>query len=306
MLDAPERSYSVIESPMVVTLFGCLVLVGACLLVPRLLPPQPYNVLLIGGVGLGVLLWAIGLILSIRHAPLVWKAGSLIALMGVGALTATLSDNQFNARDRVDPSSFAELEFSIHGGVTFPQNASKRGPVSRGYAENMRDEAAARQAYNDAVGKRSSGSLNSPYVLSQNLEAIADCSAYDGLRALAEEQAQASEERSEQLLATIDAAAISDPLKDPLRAIAKANLTERVRDNRIEAATAGQQLCRLLAKRTWHNDNGYFGFSSASDLALYRRLQEERNMLAGNAEQIDRDLIVERSTPRDVLRGLLK
>src|SRR3954467_4221253 len=177
------------DHPVIAALVGVALLVGAVLVVPRVLAPVPFSTLLGAGVVAGFVLWLIGFMITIRHSSATWKLGSLMILLGAGALAGVLANNQYQARGRADPSGFAEIEFGPQGVPIMSKDAASRGPISWMFAVSVQADATERRALTEAQAKLGVVHVNSPYRLQQNPQAIAHCADFDGVKTLAPDQA---------------------------------------------------------------------------------------------------------------------
>ncbi|RYE00567.1 MAG: hypothetical protein EOP61_13575, partial [Sphingomonadales bacterium] len=80
--------------PVIATLAGCVVLVAGTLLAPHFLPARPQMMLIGAGAAAGFIVWLIGLAVTTRRANFGWIAGSLLVLLGAGALAGVLTHRQ--------------------------------------------------------------------------------------------------------------------------------------------------------------------------------------------------------------------
>ncbi len=294
------------DHPVIATLTGCVVLIAAALLVPRMLPAQPQSVLVGALAAVGLLLWLIGFVATTRLSSLGWKAGSLAILLGAGALAGSLAHRQYEAVGREDPSSFAELEFGPKGAPLPPRDAAARGPVSKLFVASVQAAASERRGFEDAMGKFGAGNLNSPYLLAQNPQAIAHCGDLDAIKALAREHAGKRAARHGEIGRAIDAATFAAPMKDAIREIAAPETSgDPLLANQIASIDATGELCVLLARRGWYNANGYFGFNSAADVTRYKALQARRATLASEAEKLDRAATARMKAAQEKVRAAL-
>ena len=302
---APHGPY---DHPVIATLAGCAVLVAGAILVPRLLPAWPQATLIGAGAGAGFVLWAIGYAVTTRLSTIGWKAGSLAILLGAGALAGLLAHRQYEAGGREDPSTFAEIEFGPQGDAILPPNAETRGPVSRLFAAAAQDETKERRAFSDAMGKLGVGNLNNPYPLEQNPKILTRCGEISALKAMVDEQAAKRAKRNGELLKAIEAAGLGDEIKSAIAAMAVpggADAPDAVQANQRATAETTAELCAMLAKRGWVNDNAYFAFRNGGDTARYKALQARRAALAGEAEKIGKDAVAARKAAQEKVRATL-
>ncbi|MEP9358692.1 hypothetical protein [Sphingomonas sp. KR3-1] len=273
--------------PLIATLAGGALLLLAALLGPRFTAPLPLPALLIGGAAGGLVLWVIGLIVTTRHAGLLWKLGSLVLLIGAGLGAALIAHGQFQTKSRADASSFAEIELAPDGSVKLPAGIADRGPVSALYADAVQADAAESRAFTDALAKFGAAWLSSPYLLQQNPHPIENCAALDEVRALAVAQSAKRLARRAAMAQAIGSAS--------LPRTAKQGILQIVGDAKADPLLASQQgmldltsgLCTLLARKTWTNDNAYFGFRSGADMAAFRAIQAKRGAQAKDADALD-------------------
>lgn len=296
------------DHPVIAILAGCAVLVLAAVIGPRLVPQQPYAALVGGGVALGVLLWAIGFVATVRGSPMVWKAGSLAILAGAGVIAGLVAHGQYQTRARADASSFAEVEFGAQGAPQLPGDASARGPISQLFAASVQADALAQRDYTAALGKFGAGALNSPYLLQQDPRAIGQCGEIDSVRTLALDQSTARTERKEALRRAIDAANLSGQAKRGIAIMTSTDIAsgnDAVLTNQLAILDATDELCTLLARRGWYNEGGYFGFTSGGDKARFDALGKRRKTLAAEAAQVARAATDKIQRGRDQVRDAL-
>ena len=273
--------------PLIATLAGAAVLVLAALLGPRFTTPLPFPALLIGGAATALVLWLIGFVITTRRASLGWKLGSLVLLVGAGAGAAAIAHGQFQTASRADASSFAEIELAPDGAVILPAGVGARGPVSQLYADAVQADAAAVRAMTTAQAKFGVGALNSPYLLQQNPHAIGNCGEIEQIRALATEQSLARIGRRKALAEAIGSASLPRTAKLGIARIAGDTKDDPTLANQQAMIDATAELCTLLARKGWTNDNGYFGFRSGTDAAAFKANKAKRQTLAEQAGAID-------------------
>jgi len=293
------------DHPVIATLAGCAMLVAAAVLAPNLLPAQPQTILIGAGVGAGFVLWLVGFVITTRLSNLGWKAGSLLILLAVGALSGFLIHRQYEAGVRLDPSSFAEMEFGPQGAPILPKDAASRGPVSRLFAASVLADAGERRDYDAALAKFGVGNLSSPYLLTQNPQTIAKCGDLDSIKALANANAAKRAERTAGIRGALESASIDMPMKDAIRAIAVPAEGDALRANQLGFLDATAELCAMLAKRGWSNADGYFSFNSGGDAARYKALQAQRAALASEAEKLDKDAMARMKVAQEKVRAAL-
>lgn len=297
------------DHPVIAVLAGCAMLVLAAVIGPRLAPQQPYATLVIGGIVLALLLWAIGFAVTIRRSSPGWKLGSLAILAAAGAATGLVAHGQYQTRARADASSFAEVEFGPQGAPQLPGDASARGPISRLFVAGVQADAAEQRAYAAALGKFGAGALNSPYLLQQDPRAIGHCGEIEDIRALARQQSEARAGRRTELRRTIEGTTLAPQAKRGIAVMAGTDAAAAKDDallaNQLATLDATGALCALLAEHGWYNDNAYFGFRSAGDKARFDALEARRKALAGEAARIARATTDRMQQGRDQVRDAL-
>lgn len=295
------------DHPAIATLLGCLLLVAGALLVPRMLPACPQATLIGAGAAAGLVLWLIGFAVTIRFSSTGWKAGSLAILIVAGALAGYLAHRQYEATGREDPSSFAEMEFGPQNVPILPGDAAARGPISRLFSASLKANIGERRALDEAIGKFGAGNLNSPHLLTQNPQVIGRCGDLDGIGTLARLQARHRAERSAEIRRAIDSSTLDATIKDAIGSIAAPRFSteDTMLANQLSSIDATHQLCSLLAKRSWYNNNYVFGFRNAADMTQYKTLQARRSSLASEAERIDREAAERMQRAQKTIRAAL-
>lgn len=296
--------------PVIATLAGAAILILGALLLPRFAGQSPLGMLLGIGAGAALLLWGIGFAVTTRHAPLAWKLGSLAALAAAGLGGSLIAHGQYETIARADASSFAEVEFGPGGTAQLPAGAAARGPLSKLFAASVAADAQAQREFGAALGKLGAGALTSPYLLAQDPRALGQCDAIAGLTAMAKEQAAGRDQRGKALADTLAAAKLPASAKQGIADMARARQGGSAGEdpplaNQLAMADATAALCRLLAKRGWFNQGGYFGFRSTADAAAFRALAQRRMTLAGEAERFDRAARDRMTAGRELVRDAL-
>ncbi len=294
-----------VSTPLLATLAAIALLVIAAIAVPLLLPPQPLPRLIGAGAGFGLLLWAALLLAALRGTSMAWRGGAALLLVSTGAGAGLVANGQFQSRARADASSFADVEPAADGTLRFPGDAAGRGPISRQFAAVATAELTAQQRYGEALKRLGTGALNSPYLLAQDSHAITDCGAFATLHAATEKDGVAQAEARAKLRQAIADARLPDVAKRGITTMAGAEGADPRLTNRLAMLDATGRLCQLLAKRSWFNAGGLFGFRVATDDAAYRQIQDQRQRLAAEAEQLDRGardrMLAGRESVRDAL-----
>lgn len=295
------------DHPAIATLAGIAVLVIGALLVPRFLPQQSLGLLLGGGVALALVLWAIGFALTTRYSTTAWKSGSLALLVLAGIGAAMIAHAQYETLARADASSFAEVEFGPGGAALVPAGAAARGPLSRLFVESMTADTQAQRDFGTAFGRLGVANLTSPYLLKQDPRALSQCAAIAGLQTLARSQATARHQRAEAMVQALDAANLPAKAKEGIATIAGpvASAGDPLLANQLATVGATSELCTLLAKRGWFNNDGYFGFRSRADEANFRALSKRWMELAGETARIERAAQERMTAGREMVRDVL-
>lgn len=268
----PSRIFGM---PLVVALCGCLLLVLAAAIVPMLLPRVALPQLAMIGAAAGFALWIPVLLVSLRHIQWIVVAGALLLLPLAGALAAMGADRIYVARAASDAKTFAEMKLADDGTPILPSGASGNGPVSVAYDLAQREAKADRDAYGQALGRLNPGVLNSPYLLQQAPKILDDCAAIDSLEREAKGMSDRQRERIVRLIATIEGSELSPAVKQGVRAIVEADAPDDMLAAEIETIRGTRAQCDLLARRSWHNAAGLFGFSGG-DRAAFMALGERR------------------------------
>ncbi len=291
--------------PVVATLVGAAILVLAAVVLPHFCEPKPLPALLVGGAAAGLVLWLIGFAITTRHAGLGWKLGSLALLVGAGAGAALIAHGQFQTRSRADASSFAEMELTPMGTVVMPRGIAERGPISALYAKAMQAEKDDKLSFNVALNLFGVTALNSPYLLKQNPKAIENCGKLDSILELAGQQSAKRLERRAELTRAIGSAALPRTAKQGILQIVGDSKSDPVIANQRAMLETTSEICKLLARKTWENVNGYFGFRNAADIATLERIEAKRKALskeADNLQEAERQRIL---TGRETVREAL-
>lgn len=273
--------------PLIATLAGAAILVLAALAGPRFATPLPLPALLIGGAAAGLVLWLIGFVITTRHAKLLWKLGSLVVLIGAGLGAATIAHSQFETRSRADASTFAEIELAPDGSVILPFGAAGRGPVSALYVGAVQAEADDKRDYNSSLAAFGVTALNSPYLLKQNPHAIENCGKLDEILKLATAQSAKRLERRAALAQAIGSATLPKAAKQGITEIVGEGKDDQLLANQRALLETTGEICRLLARKTWENINGYFGFRNPGDIATLKAIEPKRAALSREADAME-------------------
>lgn len=274
--------------PVVATLAGAAILVLAAVIGPHFSAPLPLPALLVGGAAAGLVLWLIGFVVTTRHAGLLWKLGSLVLLIGAGAGAAAIAHGQFQTRSRADASSFAEIELAPSGAVILPRGIAARGPVSALYAKAVQAEADDKQAFSIALDLFGVMALNSPYLLKQNPKAIENCGKLDAILELGVKQSGSRLARRAELARAVGNATLPKAAKRGILQIVGETKDDPILANQRAMIGTTSEICKLLARKTWENMNGYFGFRNAADVATLNRIEKQRKALSSEADALDK------------------
>lgn len=307
MTDIDEaRAQGPHDHPVIAALAGCAVLVLAAILGPMLLAPPPLSTLLAAGAGFGVVLWAIGYLVTIRHASWGWKLGSLAILAGAGAAAGWIAHGQYQARARADASSFAEIEYLPGGALVLPRGAAARGSLSRLFAESVAADAQERRDFGDALGKFAPKDLTSPYLLARNAGLLGRCSELGAIKAMARTHSRQRADRRATLERAVAASALPEDLRGGIAIMAgAAGEQDALLANQLATLDATGELCALLARRGWRDQGGDFAFASAADKARFDALAVRRLQLAGEAERIERAETARSKQGQEMVRAAL-
>ena len=295
------------DHPVIATLAGAAILMLGALLAPRFLPQQPLGTLIGAGLGLALLLWAIGFVATTRYSTLPWKLGSLVLLLATGAGDALIAHGQYETLSRADASSFAEVEFGPGGAVKLPAGAAARGPLSERFAESVAADAQEQRDFGTAFGRLGVANLTSPYLLEQDPKALSQCGAIQQMATLAQSQAAARAQRSQAMADALAKANLPSKAREGIAIMAGASsgAGDPRLDNQRAMVRATSDLCSLLAKRGWFNIGGYFGFRSGTDETRFRALSKARMELTGAVEGIERGSQERIARGRDMVREVL-
>ena len=305
-IDDAARPHGPHDHPAIATLAGCAVLVLAVILVPRLLPEQPQQTLLAAGAALGAMLWLVALAVTVRLSRLAWKLGSLAILAGAGAVAGYVAHGQYQARARIDASSFAEVEFAPGGAATVPSDAAGRGPVSRLFAAAVRAHAQEQRDFGGALGKLGLGNLSSPYLLEQDPAALGRCADIAKVEPMARAHSRQRGARHAALTRAIESSSLPADTRAGITMMAGApDEGDAMLANQLATLGVTRELCALLAARGWYNDGGYFGFRSGGDKARFDTLTARRRALASDAERIERAAAERMKQGQELVRAAL-
>ncbi|ODP37644.1 hypothetical protein [Sphingomonas turrisvirgatae] len=292
--------------PLLGPLIGVAILSAAAIAVPRFAPPLSLGLLVGAGVAAGLVFWLVALATGLRRGPAWWTAASLALLLTAGALAGLNSARIARADTSVDASTFAELKLNPDGTAILPSSPA-RGPISAAYVELVRADEAAAKAWSAQVAKLNTGVLNSPYMLNQAPEILRDCAAIGTLESAARQASNARAARVARLEQAMAAATLPDPVKQGITMIVTppAGATDALLRQEGEMWQATQALCELLAKRSWSNANGFFGFATGADKAAFDALNQRRVAVEAERKRIRDGITVRFEEGREKVRAAL-
>lgn len=227
-------------------------------------------------------------------------------LVGGGALAGVGAHRISHAGTATDASSFAELEANPNGTPMLPRNPV-RGPVSTSYVEVVRANEREAMEYASQMSQLNLGTLNSPYLLAQSPVLLRDCSAIPKLAAVSASLDSRRQARSNILLGKIEAAELPSEIRTGIGAIAAADrfVIEEWGPQEQTMLSATHALCTLLAKRSWSNDRGYFGFRNAADRTSFDAINARRRAVESERTRIRNQWKLRFEEGRDRVRQAL-
>lgn len=291
--------------PLLVMLLGCLALILASAFAPKLLPRLDLSTMVLGGAGIGLGLWLLVLLAGSRTRQWVVVGIALLVLPGAGALAGLGAGRIHVARSAEDARTFAELDIAVDGKPSVPGGAADRGAASAAYLAAIREADKDDRAWNEALVKLNLGVLSSPYLLQQAPQILTDCASISSLEQVAQDHAQRANERTARLVEAVDRSALPADAKPGARAVVTAGDETARLANRIELTRASRAQCELLARRSWHNAAGYFGFASAGDRAQFTATTKRVLAAAGETEGLQRKAKEQRIAGREQVREAL-
>jgi|APFEC2959095171_1045051.scaffolds.fasta_scaffold00008_145 hypothetical protein len=291
--------------PLLLALLGCLVLILGAAFAPTLLPRLDFWTMVLAGAGAGLALWLLVLLAGSRTRQWLVVMGALIALPVTGALAGLGAGRIHVARASIDARTFAEVDIAADGKPSVPGAAADRGSASAAYLAAIREDEADLRAYTDAMGKFNLGVLSSPYLLQQSPQILADCASISGLETVTRDQSRRARDRRSRATEAVDRSGLPADAKPGARAIVTAGDEEAMLANRIEIIRASRAQCELLARRSWHNAAGYFGFANGGDRARFGETTKRLLAAAGEAERLQRAAGDQRIKGREQVREVL-
>jgi hypothetical protein len=155
------------------------------------------------------------------------------------------------------------------------------------------------------MGKFNLGVLSSPYLLQQQPQVLSDCASISSLEQVARDHDKRARDRTAQFVAAIDRSDLPVEAKPGAREIAGADDADAMLAARIEIIRASRAQCELLARRTWQNASGYFGFTSRGDYTQFAATTKRLLDAAGETEALQRKAKDRRIAGREKVREVL-
>lgn len=302
--EVPRRS-ALFGWPLLLALLGCLVLILAAAFAPVLLPRLDLSTMVLAGAGAGLALWLLVLLAGSRTRQWLVVGIALVALPATGALAGLGAGRIHVARSAEDARTFAELDIAADGKPSVAGAAADRGVASAAYLAAIREADADARAYADAMGKFNLGVLSSPYLLQQAPQILSDCASISSLETVARDQSKRARERTLRLAEAVERSELPASAKPGARAIVTAGDEAALLANRIEIIRASRAQCELLARRTWHNAAGYFGFADSGDRVRFKLATARLLDAAGETEALQRKAKDQRTAGREQVREAL-
>ncbi|WP_343521212.1 hypothetical protein [Sphingomonas sp.] len=299
------RRSAVFGWPLLVALLSCLALILASAFAPALLPRLDLSTMVLAGAGAGLALWLLVLLAGSRTRQWLVVGGALLALPAAGALAGLGAGRIHVARSAEDARTFAELDIAADGKPSVPGGAAARGAASAAYLAAIREADKDDRAWDDALVKLNLGVLSSPYLLQQAPQILGNCASIASLEQLAQDHAKRARARAAQLVAAVDRSELPAEARPGVRTVVTAGDEAAQLANRIELARASRAQCELLARRTWHNAAGYFGFANAGDRAQFKEITGQVLAASGKAEALKRAARDRRIAGREQVREAL-
>ncbi|MCW4462324.1 hypothetical protein OK349_11460 [Sphingomonas sp. BT-65] len=303
--DEGMRRSAVFGWPLLIALLSCLALILASAFAPALLPRLDLSTMVLAGAGAGLALWLLVLLAGSRTRQWLVVGGALLVLPAAGALAGLGAGRIHVARSAEDARTFAELDIAADGKPGVPAAAAARGTASAAYLAAIREADKDDRAWGDALVKFNLGVLSSPYLLQQAPQILTDCASISDLEQLAQDHSKRARERTARLAEAVDRSELSAATKPGVHAVVTAGDEDARLANRVELARASRAQCELLARRTWHNAAGYFGFANAGDRATFAGTTRRVLAAAGETEALQRAAKEGRIAGREQVREAL-
>ncbi|MBO9713969.1 hypothetical protein [Sphingomonas sp.] len=296
-------------TPLVATLIGGAALVVIGLATPHVVGMPALRTLVFAMLGLAVAVWAVAFALTIRKSTVPWKAGSLALLLVIAFASATGAFALNRGNFRTDASTIAEMELMPAGALQFPAGARDRGPISRLLVESHQATQNDHRKFAEDSARLGIDALKSPYLLTLHPEILSNCPAIGALKPKLAEVKRKEGERLAAYLKAVDALGEPEDVKHGLRqAMAPAETPEALAALAAKSAEnidATQQMCELLARKTWYNNFAYFGFRNAADMAAFNALVKRLNAIEADLAKANRDGRARVSEGQEIVRAAL-
>jgi hypothetical protein len=303
--DEGARRSALFGWPLLIALLGCLALILASAFAPALLPRLDLSTMMLAGAGAGFALWLLVLLAGSRTRQWLVVGGALLVLPAAGALAGLGAGRIHVARSAEDARTFAELDIAADGKPSVPAAAAARGAASAAYLAAIREADQDDRAWREALVKLNLGVLSSPYLLQQAPQILSSCASISGLEQVAQDHARRDRARAARLGDAIDRSELPADARPGARAVVTAGDGAARLANRIELTRASRAQCELLARRTWHNSGGYFGFASSGDHARFAATTKRVLAAAGETEALQRAAKAQRIAGREQVREAL-
>lgn len=300
-----SRRSGLLGWPLLIALLSCLALILAAAFAPALLPRLDLSTMVLAGAGTGLALWLLVLLAGSRTRQWLVVGGALLVLPAAGALAGLGAGRIHVARSAEDARTFAELDIAADGKPSVSGAAANRGIASSTFLAAIREADADMRAYADAMSKFNLGVLSSPYLLQQAPQVLADCASISSLEQVAQDHSKRARARAARLIEAVDRSDLPADAKPGARKIVSAGNEDAMLASRIEIIRASRAQCELLARRSWHNAAGYFGFSNGADRAQFGATTKRLVEAAGETEALQRAAKEQRIAGREKVREVL-
>ncbi|QIG78921.1 hypothetical protein [Stakelama tenebrarum] len=298
-----------VPAPVLGILVGLALIVVVALIAPQILPPLPQAYLFGGGAVLGLVVWAIAAAVTMRSAGALWIVASLVLLVGGGVLGSLNIARLHNAGGTHDASTFAEIEVGPDGRPQLPPEADKRGPISQAYVEAFNAARDDRQALDDAMAEMNLGALNSPYLLEQTPEILGRCEEIAAIKERADTNSERRAERTGALAEMVASSELPEKIQQGITMmiapVGKPGEPDPALEQQQALLDGTQQLCELLAKRSWRNEAAYFGFTNGADRRRFEEINEARQAAAKDIAALERQATTRLTEGREMVREAL-
>ena len=276
--------------PIIATAIGAIALIIGIVASPRPYPGMG-DAALVGGAALvALLVWGVAFAITIRHSSILWKVGSLLLLLLIAALGASVSIRQARMEAfRKDLTALTEIRMTADGKLELPKD-SDRGTFSRisiTYLKAMSDEAKARDMALTALGLDRIANVQA---ILREPSLLRDCDRFPRNRSIVDDAGTRMQGYIDSMIRDIRASDIPEDIRaEMLRGfdIDKAQL-------QLAASTAlsreqlevGGKLCAILARRHWTAQGANFVFASTADMNSYNGHIDRWNEMFRRAQTI--------------------